>query len=672
MQWDDTLVGRWESLPDDIKDNVVILIHASQIANGSLKAFYEQQLEIAEANDIPVMIVTATAGLKNYWTSTTDIAYDTEWLNNVMETYDCLKGFVITENYWTDYNAVATAAATHLEIAAENGGYVIWFEHQTQVIESVLQNSDFSKALGEYGDNFSFTWKNTPAGANQNAETSAYMQGLWLTGVIDQWGGLMDTWKWYEKHYGKLFQGTTSYNGSSAGGADEECRAVVMEPEALLGIEMLSIYANGGAIYSFEHPAYTQGINDENTPLFENVIYETFKYILDNPGPTKEEVLEDTKVFIHGNLSSNTDLHTGLTSDDQTLPAHSSGRYGLLPAVPSSVSIASLPNNIKIVGTDDLSVDDLNSLYTEGAYEGDAFAQYVNGKWILYNSEVNEDIDQSATVSVGGQSVKVDMEPHTYSIMETEDGSISVYLNNYRVNKDEIWEGYGSSVTRWDPDVNNLLENWLAENYMEDPADGADTYRTTTFTLTDLEKEPVVNVTRQKETDFTTTVDYDAETGTAVITVKANGYVYFTIGEESDTTVTPDKVDKSALESAINNANKKDKDDYTSSSWKALEKALEAAKAVYADTNATQTEVDTAALALNNAIAGLESSRPTTVVITKKEESKKSSSSSSTGTTAAATTPTATGDSTDIALMISLLGISAVALVGIFFKKRKA
>lgn len=85
MQWDDTLVGRWESLPDDIKDNVVILIHASQIANGSLKAFYEQQLEIAEANDIPVMIVTATAGLKNYWTSTTDIAYDTEWLNNVME-----------------------------------------------------------------------------------------------------------------------------------------------------------------------------------------------------------------------------------------------------------------------------------------------------------------------------------------------------------------------------------------------------------------------------------------------------------------------------------------------------------------------------------------------------------------------------------------------------------
>ena len=99
---------------------------------------------------------------------------------------------------------------------------------------------------------------------------------------------------------------------------------------------------------------------------------------------------------------------------------------------------------------------------------------------------------------------------------------------------------------------------------------------------------------------------------------------------------------------------------------------MEAAKAVCADTNATQTEVDTAALALNNAIAGLESSRPTTVVITKKEESKKSSSSSSTGTTAAATTPPATGDSTDIALMISLLGISAVALVGIFFKKRKA
>ena len=323
--------------------------------------------------------------------------------------------------------------------------------------------------------------------------------------------------------------------------------------------------------------------------------------------------------------------------------------------------------------TKDQKINYLNGKYTDGDYDGTAFAQKVDDTWILYNSKFNENVDQYAEVSVSGQSVEVEMTPHTFTIMEKNAANtISVYLNNYRVNKDEIWEGYNSSVWKWDPDVNTLMQEWIEGSYIVNTKDGSETYRETTFTLTDLEKEPVVNVTRQKETDFTTTVDYDAETGTAVITVKANGYVYFTIGEESDTTVTPDKVDKSALESAINNANKKDKDDYTSSSWKALEKALEAAKAVYADTNATQTEVDTAALALNNAIAGLESSRPTTVVITKKEESKKSSSSSSTGTTAAATTPTATGDSTDIALMISLLGISAVALVGIFFKKRKA
>lgn len=537
MQWNDTLLGRWNSIPADMKENVVMLLHASNIPHNSLKAFYEQQLEIAKANNIPVMIVTATAGLYSGYTSTTDIAYDEEWLNNVMTQYDCLKGFVITENYWTNYDQVATAAANHLKIAANHGGYVIWFEHQTQVIEGILANSAFKQSLDKYGSNFAFTWKNTPAGAAQNAETASYMQGLWLAGVIDQWGGLMDTWKWYEKRYGKLFEGTTTYANNGPNGEDEECRAVVMEPEALLGIEMLSIYANGGTIYSFEHPAYTQGINDQNTPLFENVIYETFRYILNHPAQSKNKVLENTKILFHGNLSSDRDFHTGITSNDQTLPTHSTGRYGLLPAVPSSVSTDSIPiekvaelSSYTAMSTEQ-KISALNELYIEGTYGGNAYAQKIENTWILYNSQVNQNVNQSATISFDDKNVDVEMQPHTFTIMEKgTDGKISVYLNNYRVNKDVIWDGYTSTTQKWDPDVNNLFENWLEDNYMTNPADGADTFRETVYTISGLSEEPVITVNRQMNAAFADLqVAFDAENGVATITALGNGYLHFDI-----------------------------------------------------------------------------------------------------------------------------------------------
>lgn len=64
-------------------------------------------------------------------------------------------------------------------------------------------------------------------------------------------------------------------------------------------------------------------------------------------------------------------------------------------------------------------------------------------------------------------------------------------------------------------------------------------------------------------------------------------------------------VDKSELKKTIIIAEGLKKGNYTESSWKALQKALEEAKAVYDDADATQEEVDAATAALKAAIAGL-------------------------------------------------------------------
>ena len=592
LAWNDTLLGRWNQVPDSIKSNVVMEIHLGGLIGlggdrEDAKRFYKQQLEIADKNNIPVMIVTATAGLEPQYTATNIL--DNEWLENMLEEYECLKGFMITENYWTNYNAVAARTADYLRIAAENGAYVIWSEHETHVIENVLKNTAFSEALETYKDNFIFTWKNTPV--TQNAGTASYMQGLWLSGVIDQWGGLADTWKWWEKGYWRLFDETPA---PYAGTRSEECRAVVSEPEALLGIEMLSIYNNGGSVYNFEHPGYVFGCNDVNSPAFTNVVAETFLYIMENPAPSKEDVLAETKAVVHGDISRYAnDLHVGLTTNDESLPTNTTGRYGLIPSVPSSIDSDKIAEAIggsdKIADLNDSQfatreerVKFFNSLYPEN-YTGSAFAQKVNDSWVIYNSNVNVNVNQDAEISLADKKVNVNVTPHTFAILSQDNNGISVYMNNYRVDKDSIWENYSNDSVKWNTDINDLMQNWVTNEYSMNPADGE--YRKTVFSISGLSQKPFVKVNEAMEDSYDElSIEYDETTDVAVVTVNSNGYIDFNI----------QVVDKSKLEAAYDKYSKYENDGYTAESWEKFAASLETAEAVLNDDDADQQKVDDA------------------------------------------------------------------------------
>ena len=68
----------------------------------------------------------------------------------------------------------------------------------------------------------------------------------------------------------------------------------------------------------------------------------------------------------------------------------------------------------------------------------------------------------------------------------------------------------------------------------------------------------------------------------------------------------PKNVDKTALQNAIDTANALDEDDYTDSTWQAVEDALAAGTAVLNNPSATQSQVDAATQAILDAIAALE------------------------------------------------------------------
>ena len=554
---DDTLIGKWESVPDDLKPYTVIEIHPDDLPkrDGVAADFYEHILQQAQNyvnpktnqnEPIPIVLTVYTAGNQSYYTAAHWITID--WIEEMYLEYSCLQGIFCTENYWVWASGIENMAAQYLEVSAKYGGYFIWSEQNNGgSIEKALGSQGqtaFKATLEKYWENFIFMYKNTPAAEGNDAPTSSYMTGLWLTDYTYQWGGLMDTWKWYETGKWKLFEQTSI--GKSQGN-----RQWLTEPEELLEIEAMNIYLNGGCVYNFEHPAYTYGVRNQQSPLYTNVIQEFFRYVVNHPAPSKADMLAKTKAIIHGNFTSmnNGNFFVGLNTEMAQSPTYTTGRYGNIPAVPSVISSNVLQSKLAGTGIEIVEQGDtrlsstankisyFNSLYP-AEYSGDIFAQRLNNRWFVYNYKYNTNVNQTAqqmtllNTEASGQEWTADatLEPHTSLVLEGSRNTVSVKLNNYRTNKDELWAGATTaSEARALAQVSKVdALNWVYTNYINNTQDQE--RRTTIITLHGLDSAPTITNVAGLTGNYTTpSVTYDSVNQSATITITSNGYVYFDV-----------------------------------------------------------------------------------------------------------------------------------------------
>ena len=552
---DDTLTGKWETVPDDLKPYTVIELHPDDLPKreGTASDFYEHYLEEAQNyidpktgknEPIPVVLTVFTAGNAAEYTATHWLT--TEWIDQMYTKYSCLQGIFSTENYWVWTANLENMAAKYLELSAKHGGFFIWAEQNNGgSIERAFGSQGqtaFREAVEKYWQNLIFMYKNTPAAEGNDAPTSSYMTGLWLTDHTYQWGGLMDTWKWYETGKWKLF--ADGNIGKSQGN-----RQWLTEPEAMVGMEAMMIYLNGGCVYNFEHPAYTYGVRNEQSPLYANVIQEFFRYIVQNPAPSKQEILAKSKTLIHGNFSQmgNGEFFAGLITEMAQSPLYTTGRYGNIPAVPavidrSRVEQALESSSVQIVDGKDERLSTLekkqqylNELYPQ-EYAGDLFAQKLENRWYLYNSKYNENVKQTGTdmklsLSNGKEMyADVTLDPHTSVILHGKDSKIEVRLNNYRTNKEELWEGAtNAEEAKKLPQMSkDEALTWVHEHYINHTKNGE--RRSSVIVLKEVEQTPVIeNVTGLNGTYDMPQVQYDPQKKQAVITVNNNGYLYFDV-----------------------------------------------------------------------------------------------------------------------------------------------
>lgn len=221
-------------------------------------------------------------------------------------------------------------------------------------------------------------------------------------------------------------------------------------------MNMLQCYANGAVVFNAEHPFYCTGVNDKASWALKESILPAFRYITEKPAASRDAVAAEIKagIFTSNKTYLPQNYAAGLygnTSDTNILQY--SGRYRVLPLFTNRVQESDVPahiwNNKLYVSdfngkTDAYKQGKLNPLYPEVS-TGDAFVETLlggNERWLVMNSSFNDNTNQTAGIipatAAFASSMNFTLTPHTYLVVEQDTDSLSIELNNFRTDKDEL------------------------------------------------------------------------------------------------------------------------------------------------------------------------------------------------------------------------------------------
>ena len=556
-----------------------ILIHASGTVEGSAanKKWYLDRIAETKNDNIPFFLMVSN--------SHTGTFLDLDWLDGIYEQNENMMGVVFSENHnagISERDRRITYMGALVKQAAKWGGYVINCDMNDApkdsggsdhggTLEYFLNNETLYQTLKKYSQNYILLAKTTSAWSNvsYNSHESVAL-GAWLDGLCGNWGSLIDSWMWFIEGYGPQWGDSTF---DVFGGA-EECRGPVSMPELLFAMRMVQQARTGATVFTFEHPDHAEAVGDNEgaktyfTPNYKYSIAKAMEYMRDYAIPTREQVMQNTKVFYASSggtlnkLGSNAAnrLLDPLYGDSgssgpnkgknngTTMMTYSTGRYGTIPSLPK---MAQDPTGKDILRMADVQAlggaagiqNYFNARYPQ-RYNGTGYAHYdeLTKSWLTYNSNWFFDTRESSALhskqNVSFQltqnsfGANIEFEPYSMLLVdEAQAGTLQFRFNNYWVDKNPIWEGYVQGTTpTWDSDNNRLMYNYLKDSYAQNTAHGESTWRKATITISGLGAEPTLALTsrlagqsKQIQTAF------DAAAGTYTITLDGNGYQEFTL-----------------------------------------------------------------------------------------------------------------------------------------------
>lgn len=556
-----------------------ILIHASGTVEGSAanKQWYLDRIAETKNDNIPFFLMVSN--------SHTGTFLDLNWLDGIYEQNENMMGVVFSENHnagISERDRRITYMDALVKQAAKWGGYVINCDMNDApkdsggsdyggTLEYFLNNETLYQTLKKYSQNYILLAKTTSAWSyvSYNSHESVAL-GAWLDGLCGNWGSLIDSWMWFIEGYGPQWGANTF----SVQGGPEECRGPVSMPELLFAMRMVQQARTGATVFTFEHPDHAEAVGDNEgaktyfTPNYKYSIAKAMEYMRDYAIPTREQVMQNTKVFYASSggtlnkLGSNAAnrLLDPLYGDSgssgpnkgknngTTMMTYSTGRYGTIPSLPKMAQDPTGKDILRMANVQALGgaagiQNYFNARYPQ-RYNGTGYAHYdeLTKSWLTYNSNWFFDTRENSALhskqNVSFQltqnsfGANIEFEPYSMLLVdEAQAGTLQFRFNNYWVDKNPIWEGYVKGTTpTWDSDSNRLMYNYLKDSYAQNTAHGESTWRKATITISGLGEEPTLALTsslagqsKQIQTAF------DAAAGTYTITLDGNGYQEFTL-----------------------------------------------------------------------------------------------------------------------------------------------
>lgn len=363
--------------------------------------------------------------------------------------------------------------AERIDQAVQNDGVFLWADMGylgPQVFVDAGADPELHQLMQTYHEHIIIQAKQNGVGRRFGTVSAA--EGLFLSGLADNWGINSEDWLWWEASFQQLYGPQVPGPFTIAGATKSEfpARAQLTYPEALYGTELLMTAAAGGTVFSIEAPQRGTVVpeRDALSAAGAKVVFPVLRRLIrDRLIPSRAEVLARTKLAFQpedrdpavlGYDQAFAGLYgpQGCTPKDQLACAQaqwlpSTGRYGIVPTLPALADAKvteQFPHVVTLTDTPDPSlVATAEAAHPAGAAAaGSSWAVPAAGedRWFIANP--NENTDLRATFALpasrAGTVLAGEIGPHTFLMTDTSAGKgrARVFLDNYRTDSDRWWE----------------------------------------------------------------------------------------------------------------------------------------------------------------------------------------------------------------------------------------
>lgn len=621
---DEPLLTLWNSIPENQQPYTVLLLipgHTLLPGSDQALAWLETTADECEKNQIPYAIQNINgeyqmeeripiAWLEERFASRHDYFYGL----NAAELYNGViwRGEVESNNAQYIIDCITLAAKygafffwTDTNMNYDNGMVLEWFE----------KNDAFYSAFKNNAANIVLMNKESYG----NPSSYSVMQGLWLAGLVGNWGVASDWWHWQVDGDKKsLFGEYDKY-------VDDEWDLILSYPENMYVQSMMLVMSCGGTCFKAEAPNFSTSNGGKPIAGFQYGISPLFDAILNGEItiPSREDMLKETPAAVLGRANY-PDFHYNL-KESNLYP--STGRYRILPLLPSNLRQAErelfTQNGIALIAQKQEQAD-YDALFPEQA-QGDSYAMRIKDQWYFINNLENAQGVKTASMTPlysNASSFSITAQEHTSAIVTERQDRLSFYLSNYRTDKGEMIKAATPEIRKEKSWV-NLCGEYLTLDENGNPLGVDDSeMRETTITVTGTLNGGAPKLILRSNMEgggqtrpFTHTTKWDPDTQTLTVTIRHNGVVKLDIlldqaeGEltlpekkplSNSETPTP-SVSTTALQKAVNNCKLPENEQYIDYTYLIFQSALEQAKRILTEGAVSQQEVDQAQKALEDA-----------------------------------------------------------------------